>query len=294
MNDSMRVAAVQFDQRAVGSREDFLARCAFFVDTAAGHGADVVLFPELFSNPLMALPGTGPVGVRRLHQHTPALLEAFTALATSREIDIIAGSHLMLDGDRVVNVAHLVRRDGSIAHQRKLHITPGERQAWQVEPGQRVEVFETSRGRIAILICYDIEFPELARIATAKGADVIFVPFNTDLRSGYLRVRTCAAARCIENNVYCVLAGAVGALAGVPGSDLHYARSCILTPSDLPFARDGIAAEAESGNETMVVHDLDLALVRRTRAGGTVRPWADRRSDLYRLSYLGEGEAREV
>ena len=289
----MRVAAVQFDMRPVATVAEFMFRCDYFIAAAAGHAVDVLLFPELFTNPLLPrLPGAT---VReRVQQGTPALLQAFRELAVRHQVDVIAGSHLTVQDGRLRNVAHLLRRDGTISTQAKLHITPDERQSWQVEGGDRVEVFATAKGRIAILICYDIEFPELARIATAKGADVIFVPFNTDLRSGYVRVRACAQARCIEDNTYCVLAGAVGHLAGVAGVDQHYAQSCVLTPSDLLFARDGIAAEAEPGIEAMIVQDLDLGLIRRTRAGGTVRTWADRRPDLYRLTYLGEGTAQEI
>lgn len=293
MTDTMRVAAVQFDMRPVATVAEFLFRCAYFIETAAGHAVDVLLFPELFTNPLLRrLPGDSIA--QRVDQATPALLQAFQKMATTHQIDVILGSHLSVQDGHLRNIAYLVRRDGTIATQAKLHITPSEKQAWQVEPGNRVEVFDTAKGRIAILICYDIEFPELARIATAKGADVIFVPFNTDLRSGYLRVRTCAAARCIEDNTYCVLAGAVGHLVGVPGSDQHYAQSCVLTPSDLAFPRDGIACEAEPGIESMIVQDLDLGLIRRSRAGGTVRTWVDRRPDLYRLTYQGEGGPQDI
>ena len=100
-----------------------------------------------------------------------------------------------VEGDRLYNVAYLFRRDGTLEKQYKLHITPSERKWWGVTHGDRVHVFETDRGRIAILICYDIEFPEIVRIAVRKGAQILFVPFNTDERHGYLRVRICAQAR---------------------------------------------------------------------------------------------------
>jgi predicted amidohydrolase len=154
-----------------------------------------------------------------------------------------------------------------------------------VEAGNHIEVFDTDRGRIAILICYDIEFPELARIAVSQGAEMIFVPFNTDIRAGYLRVRYCAQARCVENNVYCILSGACGNLPQVEGADVHYAQSCILTPSDVPFSRDGIGSEATPNVETMVVHDIDLNLVSSTRTNGAVRTWVDRRKDVYHVVY---------
>jgi predicted amidohydrolase len=143
-----------------------------------------------------------------------------------------------------------------------------------------------------VLICYDVEFPELARIAVSKGARLLFVPYNTDIRPGHVRVRYCALARCIENHVYAVLSGACGNLPAVEGADIHYAQSAILTPSDIPFSRDGVGAEATPNVETMLVHELDLDMLRRTRRTGTVRPWVDRRTDLYTVRYREDGGER--
>jgi predicted amidohydrolase len=98
-------------------------------------------------------------------------------------------------------------------------------------------------------------------------------------------VRSCAQARAIENHVYVILSGAVGNLPEVDGSDIHYAQSAILTPSDIAFARDGVAAEATPNVETMLVHDLDLDLLRRTKRTGAVRTVFDRRKDLYVVRY---------
>jgi predicted amidohydrolase len=215
-------------------------------------------------------------------------------LAIKYSTNIVGGSNFVVEGGRLYNASFLFRRDGTIDRQFKLHITPSERRWWGVEGGSRVEVFETDRGRIAISVCYDIEFPELARIAARKGAQIVFCPFNTDERAGYLRVRHCAQARCIENHVYVVLAGCTGNLPQVANADTHYAQSAILTPCDFPFARDGIAAECQPNVETLVIHDLDLELVRRHRYGGTTQNWNDRRKDVYRLSYDDAGTTTEI
>ncbi len=178
--------------------------------------------------------------------------------------------------------------------QYKLHITPSEARWWGVSPGNEVRVFDTDRGKIAILICYDVEFPEASRIAAGKGANILFVPFNTDIRSGYMRVRLCAQARCIENGMYAVLAGPVGNLPFVEGADIHYGQACILTPCDLHFARDGVAEEATPNVETMVLHELDIEVLRRNRRTGTVRTWLDRRSDLYAVRWHEGGKPHEI
>lgn len=293
---SVRIAAVQYAMRTIGSFDEFERQVQFFVDASADHRADFVVFPELFSLQLLSItPARRPgEAARLLAEHTPRYLELFTGLAIKYGTNIIGGSHFIMEDGRLYNAAYLFRRDGTIDRQLKIHITPAERRWWGVEGGSRVEVFETDRGRIAISVCYDIEFPELARIAAKRGAQILFCPFNTDERAGYLRVRHCAQARCIENHVYVVIAGCTGNLPQVDNADTHYAQSAILTPCDFPFARDGIAAECQPNIETLVIHDLDLEVLRRHRYGGTTQNWNDRRKDVYRLSYLDSGEPTEI
>jgi predicted amidohydrolase len=136
-----------------------------------------------------------------------------------------------------------------------------------------------------VLICYDAEFPELARHLIDQGAMILFVPFCTDEPRGYLRVRYCCHARAIENQCYVVLSGVVGNLPNVENMDIHYAQSCILTPCDFAFARDGVAADTGANTETIAFADLRLADLRVARASGTVRNYKDRRFDLYRVNW---------
>jgi len=216
-------------------------------------------------------------------------------LAIKYNVNIVGGSQFAIEGDELRNISYLFRRDGTIERQYKIHITPSERRWWGVKPGNEVKVFDTDRGKVAILICYDIEFPELSRIAAAQGAQIIFCPFNTDNRHGYLRIRYCAQARCIENHVYVAVSGCIGNLPFVDNADVHYAQSGIFTPADVAFSRDGIAAECTPNIETLVVQDVDVEQLRRHRLRGTVQNWNDRRTDLYRVAFTGEdGVRREV
>jgi predicted amidohydrolase len=209
-------------------------------------------------------------------------------------INIIGGSHFTIEDDNLYNISYLFRRDGTIEKQYKIHITPSESRWWGVKPGSKVQVFDTDKGKIAILICYDIEFPELARIAVQKGANIIFVPFNTDERRAYLRVRYCAQARCVENQIYVAISGCVGNLPRVKNLDINYAQSAIFTPSDIPFQRDGIAAECSPNIETLIFQDLDIYLLKRHRESGNVLTLKDRRSDLYKIKYKEDGSDSEV
>jgi predicted amidohydrolase/ribosomal protein S18 acetylase RimI-like enzyme len=293
----VRLCAVQYQMRWVDTFEEFERQCSYFVDTASDAKSDFVLFPELLTTQLLTtVESKRPAeAARQLAELTPRYLELFTGLAIRYNVNIIGGSQFAVEDGELRNVSYLFRRDGTIGRQYKIHVTPAERRWWGVRPGSKVEVFETDRGKVAILLCYDVEFPELARIAAGRGAQILFVPFNTDNREGYMRVRYCAQARAVENDVFVVISGCTGNLPFVANADVHYAQSGIFTPLDFSFDRDGIAAECTPNIETLVIHDVDLELLRRHRHTGTVRPWSDRRPDLYGVVYRekpGEDEKR--
>jgi predicted amidohydrolase/ribosomal protein S18 acetylase RimI-like enzyme len=285
----VRVCVVQYQMRPVQDFGAFEGHCEFFINQASEYKSDFIVFPEIFTTQLLSLvkADTPAEAVRKLAEFTPRYLEFFTRMAVKYNVNIIGGSQFTVEEDDLYNIAYLFRRDGTLGKQYKLHITPTERKWWGVKGGNRVEVFDTDKGRIAIQVCYDIEFPETTRIAVEQGAQIIFVPFCTDERYAYLRVRYCAQARCIENHVYVVIAGSVGNLPNVQAVGLHYAQSAIFTPSDIPFKRDAIAAECTPNIEMVTIEDLDLELLKRHRQSGSVLNWNDRRADLYELRYLG-------
>ncbi len=281
----VRICVVQYQMRSIKNFKEFATQCEYFVDVASGYKSDFILFPEIFTLQLLSfLPNERPgIAVRQLAEFTSKYLSLFTKLSIKHNINIIGGSHYTKEGDDIYNIAYLFRRDGSIEKQYKIHITPNERNWWGVKPGNKIEVFETDRGKINIQICYDIEFPEISRIATQKGAELVFVPFCTDERYGYLRVRYCAQARCIENGIYAAIAGNVGNLPFVENMDIQYAQSGIYTPSDFQFSRDAVAAECTPNIETVIIHDIDMELLKRHRFSGSTLNWKDRRSDLYEI-----------
>jgi predicted amidohydrolase len=283
----VRVCAIQYQQRMLKNFEEFAQSCEYFVDVASDYRCDMVLFPEMFTMQLLTfLPHRHPgSAIRELDTFTGQYIDLFTSLSIKYNINIIAGSHFVVENEDLFNVSYLFRRNGSHEKQYKIHITPHERKWWGVRPGNKVEVFDTDIGPISIMICYDVEFPELSRIAVSKGARIIFVPFNTDERRGYLRVRYCSQARAIENQVYMVLAGCVGNLPSVDNMDIQYAQSAIFTPSDVEFSREGIATEAAPNTEMLIFQDLDLNLLDRNREYGSVQTWKDRRLDLYHIDY---------
>jgi len=295
--EPVRLAVVQYQFRTIRSFDEFARQCEFYVSAAStDYKADFILFPELFTTELLScVPAKRPgAAARELAAFTLQYLELFTDLAVKYNTNIVGGSTFVVEDEVLYNVSYLFRRDGTLGKQYKIHVTPSERRWWGVSTGDKVEVFDTDCGKVAILVCYDIEFPELVRIAASKGAAIIFVPFNTDTRHGYLRIRHCALARCVENHVYVAVSGCTGILPFVENSDLHYAQSAVFTPADAEFARDAIGAECNANIETMIIHDVDVELLRRHRRQGDVQNWNDRRRDLYKVRYIEEGQSIDV
>jgi predicted amidohydrolase/predicted N-acetyltransferase YhbS len=287
--ESVRLATVQLQARAVENFAEFVKNVEYFVDVAADYRSDFVVFPELFTMSLLSFEKgqLSPMeAIDRMTEHRAPIVAELSRMALRYNINIVGGSHPTRTEDgSIQNVAYVCLRDGSVHSQEKIHPTPNEAYWWKIKGGSSVDVIQTDIGPVGVLICYDSEFPELARRLVDEGARIIFVPFCTDNRQGYMRVRYCAQARAIENQCFVVLSGNVGNLPGVDNMDVQYAQSCILTPCDFPFARDGIAAEASENIETLTIADVNLADLTWARAEGTVRNLADRRFDLYRIDW---------
>ncbi|WP_219641612.1 carbon-nitrogen hydrolase family protein [Cohnella sp. CFH 77786] len=279
----MRVSAVQFELRDVASFDDFSRQVVHYARNAAEYGARFLLFPEFVTTPLLSAGGGEESGdpVDKLPEYTEAYESLFSGLAKSFGIYIIGGTHVTRRGNRLRNTAYLFGPDGSVNTQDKLHITPTEKDEWNVQEGDGVRVFDTPYGTIGLLTCYDIEFPEIVRIVRAKGADVIFCPSCTDDRHGFYRVRYCCHARAVENQMYIVTTGTVGSLRRVDFMRANYGQAAVITPNDIPFPPRGILCEGEINADMLITADLDLSLLEEVRRSGSVTTWRDRRTDLY-------------
>ena len=290
--EAIRVGTVQYMQRRVRSFEEFLGFVEYFVDVVATYKGDFVVFPEMFALQLLSIEDQelNPAeAIEALTRHTPRFKEALRDMAIRYNINIIGGSHpTMMPNGRVENIAYVFLRDGSTHMQPKIHATPSEAYWWNIEGGHSLNAIDTDCGPIGVLICYDSEFPELVRHLTDQGISILFVPFCTDERQSYLRVRYCCQARAVENQIYVVMSGNVGNLPGVANMDIQYAQSCILTPCDFPFDRDGIAADTTPNVEMVSFADLRPDSLREARNSGTVQNLRDRRHDLYSVNWRGK------
>lgn len=282
----IRVCAAQYEMKRLRNWEEFDESVEFFVDTAATYHCHFLVLPELFTAQLFSIFDPGLDDHQAIMQ-LAGCLERYLAMLTHKAVEhgiyIIGGSTPVLRNGRMYNVAHLFTPSGNVYTQDKLHITPAEKEYWDMQPGEKIRIFDTPLCRLAILVCYDIEFPELSRLLTLAGAEVLFVPFSTDESKAYNRVRFCAHARAVENYVYVVISGNVGNLPMVKSYLINYAQSAVLTPSDFAFPVNCREGEADPNAETVVIAELDINSLHLQREIGSVRPLYERREDLYEL-----------
>ena len=269
---TVRVGLVQWQMRSYQTLDDLFEQVEFFVDAVSDYKSDFILFPEYFNAPLMAkFNNEGESqAIRGLAAYTEEIRERFVKLAISYNINIITGSMPLIKEDGLLyNVGFLCRRDGSFEMYEKLHVTPDEIKSWGLSGGKALQTFDTDCAKIGVLICYDVEFPELSRLMADQGMQILFVPFLTDTQNAYSRVR--------------VIAGSVGNLPRVHNMDIQYAQSGVFTPCDFAFPTDGKRAEATPNTEMILVSDVDLDLLNELHTYGSVRNLKDRRNDLYEV-----------
>jgi predicted amidohydrolase len=266
----MRVAAAALALRPYRDFADFAADFRGQARFAADSGARLVVFPEYVAGGLLALD-------RRFAAWSEPLIALTVATARECGLFVLGGTHPVRVGRRTVNRAHLAAPDGRLTHQDKLHLTPWERR-WRFSAGDALTLVDLGGLRAAILICYDIEFPDACRAAAARGADVLLVPSWTDDRHGYWRVRYCAHARTVEHQVFALHAPLVGGNPALPDFEQAVGRAGVLSPCDTPFARDGILAETEWNQPALALADLDRSQLVAVRTAGSVTPRRDARA----------------
>ncbi|MDI3520790.1 MAG: hypothetical protein PWQ17_2012 [Anaerophaga sp.] len=281
----VRLGLVQWQMRHYPTVDDVFEQIEYFVDAVSAYKSDFILFPEFFNAPLMARYNqlTESEAIRNLAQYTEECRDRFIQLAISYNVNIITGSMPLIRDDKLYNIGYVCRRNGTYDSYEKIHVTPDEVKSWGLSGSDKLKVYETDCGKIGVLICYDVEFPELSRLLAEQGMKILFVPFLTDTQNDYSRVRYCARARAIENECFVAMAGSVGNLPKVSNMNIQYAQSAVFTPCDFAFPTNGIKTEATPNTEMILVADVDLDLLSELHTYGSVRNLRDRRTDVFDL-----------
>lgn len=277
------VAAAQYPIDRLESWDAYEAKLTRWVEEAAAAGASLAVFPEYGAMELASLdPATmgdlaGSIGT------VSALLPRVDALhgelAARTGMHVLAASAPRKDADgRFRNAARLFAPNGKASVQDKLVMTRFEREEWDIAPGAALRVFDTALGRLAVSICYDSEFPLLARACVEAGAEVLLVPSCTDTLHGYWRVRIGAQARALEGQCYAVHSPTVGEAAWSPAVDENRGAAGVYGPPDRGLPEDGVLAMGVEGVAQWVFAEIDTALVAGLRADGGVlnaRHWGE-------------------
>ena len=281
----VRLGLIQWQMRPYRDLQELFTQVEYFVDSVSAYKCDVALFPELFNGPLLA--GFNNVSeaeaMRELAKYTPEMKTLFQQLAIRYNVNIITGSLPSIEDNVLKNVGYLCHRNGAVDQYEKIHITPDEAKHWGIQGGNSLKVYDTDAGRVGILICYDVEFPELPRLLAEQGMQILFVPFLTDTQNAYMRVRLCAQARAIENECFVAITGSVGNLPKVENMDIQYSQAAVFTPSDFAFPSNSIKSEATANTEMILISEVDLSLLHELHSYGSVRNLKDRRTDFYEL-----------
>ncbi len=271
---NVKVSSVQFAYKPINSFEDFESNVENLIHQAKG--SEFVVFPETFTMELQYLVPNNDL--TKIHEFTEQYLELFTQLSRDNKQYIVAGSHVTKKNDEYYNTGYIFCPDGQIFEHSKTHLFPLE-PFLGISTGNTIEIFETEKVNVGLAICYEVEFPEVVRILTLKGAEVVFCPSYTIGEHGFWRVRHCCQARAIENQIYVVLSCMVGTL---PIPEMAgWGRSAILSPCEEPWPPNGVIAEAKTNEEMVVTGELDIELLQEKRESGSATTLKDRRTELY-------------
>ena len=268
-------AIAQYPVERLSSWDRFSAKLERWVSEAAARGAKLAVFPEYGAMELAALdPATmgdlagSLVAVAAL---MPQVDRLHAELAARFDMHILASSGpFRRADDTFVNRARLFTPGGKIGVQDKLITTRFEREQWGIAAGEPLRVFDTALGRIGVLICYDSEFPLLARAQIEAGAQLLLVPSCTDSLHGYWRVRLAAQARALEGQCYVVQAPLVGNADWSPAIDINRGAAGIFGPPDGAFPDDGIVALGQLDTGQWLCSEIDLARVGSLQSSGAV------------------------
>lgn len=276
VEEPVLVAAVQMET-TIGDTEGNRGRALGWLDGAAEAGANVAVLPELSVTGYA--PATRQEAMRLAEPIPGPSVDAWAEIA-ERTGMIVVGGVCERVGDRCYNAAAVVGPEGALAVYRKAHLFEREQQVF--DPGDSgFPVVETPFGRVGVLICYDLRFPEAIRTLVLRGAEIVAVPTAWVTLSGRLRDERgvciqayCAQALASMNRVYVACASMVG-----PFRDTEFLGNSLITDvSGWP-----LAGPASGGGEDLLLARIRPASARSKRITPQNDLIRDRRPELYEL-----------
>jgi len=278
---NVKIASAQYDISFLENWQDYQRKIENWVSAAAKHDAKILLFPEYGSMELASLFGKDVYTsldkqLASMQSVLADYLALYQGLAQQYQCYIQAGTFpVSIEPGVYRNRAYLFMPDGRVDYQDKIMMTRFENEQWLIQGGTELKCFDTVYGRIAINVCYDSEFPLLARKQVEMGCVLILVPSCTDTLAGYHRVRIGCQARALENQCYVVQSPTVGHAPWSEAVDVNVGAAAIYTPVDRGFPDNGILAIGELNAVQWVVAELSLIDCATVREQGQVFNYRD-------------------
>lgn len=252
----------------VASMDDWLALLRVQLQTAAAAQADILLLPEYTSDGwahFMPAGMTPAAEADWVAAQSAQLLPHLQDLSRETGVALAAGSFSCKQGAANRNRAWMFFPDRAPVFHDKLVMTPEENGVFAT--GNRITVFTWRGWRIALLVCLDVEMPQLSHLLSQQDIDLLLVPSQTQKLSGYHRVFSCARARAVEMMAAVAVVGNTGGAAG------YHSGASVFVPSEEQFGHTGIFAAApvrnrdQGAGEILVARDIPLAAIRALRRG---------------------------
>ncbi|MEE3362819.1 MAG: carbon-nitrogen hydrolase family protein [Anaerovoracaceae bacterium] len=254
----MKFKAALCQMHCTGSKEENIAHAGSMVRQAAQSGADIVCLPEiwpcLYGNEYFRPNAETEDG---------RLVSSMSGWAAENGIYLVGGTIPLLRGGDMYNSCFVFGRDGSIiANHDKVHmfdidVKGGQsfRESDVFTAGDHATTFETEYGTMGVEICFDVRFPELARMTALAGAKMIFFPAAFNMTTGPAHWHTNLKARALDNQVY-VAACSPARDESAPYVD--YGHSLVVSPWG------DVTAEADETEQT-VFAEIDMDRVEEVR-----------------------------
>jgi predicted amidohydrolase len=242
--------------------------------------ADLVVLPENLTLELLNSDYTESSVPSAIADTEDLYVATFKTLAEEKSITIVGGSTMVRRGGGFKNACGVFAPGSPVEWQEKVKLTTYERDVWAIAPGAGLTRLPDPIG---VLICYDSEFPEAARVQAEAGVKILCVPAYTETRQGFQRVRFCCQARAVENQIFVVHSSLAGSLNREPVLGTS-GGSAILTPSIEPFPEAASLAATDSRRESVAIAEMDLGALESARMSGDVRNWHDRDSSVWTLN----------
>ncbi len=280
----MQVATAAYPLDVLTCWAQFEDKLAAWVRDAAENGSSLLVFPEYGAMEVATLAGMNAAGdleqsLHAVSERLPHVDDVHRRLAVEFDVHILAASAPVFDASatdtgRPVNRARLFSPSGNIGVQDKQIMTRFEAEIWDIAPGHGLQLFDTSLGKIGILICYDSEFPLLGR--ALREADLILVPSVTEALSGYSRVRIGSQARALENQCVTLMSSIVGGAYWSEALGSTIGAGGVFGPPDKGFPERGVLSLSTLNQPGWTYADVDLDVIQEVRQDGGVlnrRDW---------------------